>query len=73
MADGDVRRIEPEAPKRRGRRKAGPVTASLRAVKAMRPERNEIIVCTALNVRNSGVCYWGWIATGLFCERKQRR
>ena len=43
----------------RGRRKAGRVTATLDAVREMRPAPNEIIVCTAVRGRRSGVQYWG--------------
>lgn len=56
----------------RGRRKAGRVTATLEAVRAMRPAPNEIIVCTAVRARRSGVQYWGSISTALFCDRQQR-
>ena len=45
---------------RRGRgKKAGRVTATLEAVREMRPAPNEIIVCTAVRGRRSGVQYWG--------------
>ena len=71
MVDGNIRRIDPEAPRNRRRRKAGPVTASLSSVKAMRPARTEIIVCTGLRTRG-GVQMWGDVATGLFHDRKQR-
>ena len=43
---------------------------SLRAVREMRPARNEIIVCTGLRIEG-GVQYWGDLATGLFVERKR--
>ena len=59
-----------------GRTKSGcgtkRATASRRAVRQMRPARDEIIVCTALNLKASGVQYWGDAATGLFGERRQR-
>ena len=70
MVDGNIRRIEPQVPKTR--RKAVPVTASLRSVKALRPARNEIIVCTGLRTRG-GLQIWGDIATGMFHDRKQKR
>ena len=44
--------------------------ARRRSRKAMRPARNEIIVCTGLRTRG-GVQVWGDIATGLFHDRKQ--
>ena len=73
MADGDIRRIPGDGPAMtKRRRNAKRVTASLKAVQNLRPERNEIIICTGLRVKGAGVQYWGSIATGLFCDRKQR-
>ena len=64
MADGDIRPL----------RAKGPGTiVSRQVVRKMRPARDEIIVATGINLRNSGVQYWGSIATGLFCDRKQKR
>ena len=70
LVNGDVRRIEVESPKG-GRRRARRATATLRTVKALRPEANEIIVCTGLRIRG-GVQLWGSLATGLFAERRYR-
>ena len=61
-----------EAPKGSPRRKSRRVLASLKEVKEMRPGRNEIIVCTGLNVRSCGVQYWDCLATGLFHDRRQK-
>lgn len=73
MADGDIRRLDGDGPvTAKRRRKASRVTASLKAVKELRPAPNEIIICTALNLKRSGVQYWGSISTGLFCDRKQK-
>ncbi len=72
-ADGRIRRAESVSGQRHARRRAGPVTASLRTVKAMRPARNEIVVCTALNQRDSGVAYYGDLASGLFRGRRPGR
>ena len=47
------------------------VTATLKAVKEMRPAPNEIIVCTGLGSRG-GVQYWGSVASGLMCNRRQK-
>ena len=70
MDDGDIRPLPAG-----GRTKSGcgtkSATASRRAVRQMRPARDEIIVCTALNLKASGVQYWGAQATGLFGERRQ--
>ena len=72
MADGDIRRWPGDKPAtRKGRRQAECTIASLKAVRAMRPARTEIIVCTGLRIEG-GVQLWGDIATGLFCERRQR-
>lgn len=73
MADGDIRRVAGEAPAAKGGgAKAKRVTATLKAVQALRPERNEIIICTGLRIKGAGVQYWGSLATGLFCDRKQK-
>ena len=72
MLDGDIRRCDDEAPAaKKGRRKTKYPTATLKAVQAMRPERNEVIVCTGLKTRG-GVQYWGSVSTGLLCDRKQK-
>ena len=72
MVDGDLRRCADDAPAaKKGRRKTKRATASLKAVQAMRPERNEVIVCTGLKTRG-GVQYWGWIAMGLGIDRRQK-
>ena len=74
MANGDIRRCSGDgaAAARKGRRKTTRVTATLNEVKEMRPARTEIIVCTALNLKNAGVQIWGSVATGLFCDRRQK-
>ena len=53
-------------------RRAKRVTATLKAVRAMRPARNEIIICTGLRLRG-GVQYWRWVAMGLGLDCKQKR
>ena len=45
---------------------------SLSAVQRMRPERDEIIVCTGLKIAGSGIQYSGSAATGLFAERQRK-
>ena len=71
-ADGDIVPIPADAPSAKSRRRSRRVTATLRAVKEMRPAPNEIIICTALNLKASGVQYWGALSTGLFCDRRQK-
>ncbi len=70
MVNGDIRRC-PDPASGKGRRKAGHATATLKAVKEMRPERNEIIICTGLGSRG-GVQYWGTYAMGIGIDRRQK-
>ena len=42
-----------------GGRRSKRVTASRRAVREMRPARDELIVCTGLKVPGSGLQLWG--------------
>ena len=71
-ADGDIRPWPGEAAaKGKRRRGAKRVTATLKAVKELRPATTEIIICTGLRTRG-GVQVWGSIAAGILCERKQR-
>ena len=71
LANGDIRPWPGEAPANNGRRKARRATATLKAVKEMRPARTEIIICTGLRTRG-GQQLWGSLAAGLLCDRKQR-
>ncbi len=71
MADGEIRRCSDPVPKGGRSRGAKIVTATLKAVKEMRPAPNEIIVCTGLKSRG-GVQYWGAVSTSLFCHRRQK-
>ena len=70
LVDGDIRRC-PDAAPGKGRRKTACDTATLKAVREMRPARTEIIVCTGLRTRG-GVQIWGDIASGLFHDRRQK-
>ncbi|MDD9990619.1 MAG: hypothetical protein OXP75_02350 [Rhodospirillales bacterium] len=63
--DGEIRSVEAERPGTRGRRKPRRTIVSVSAVKKLRPERDEIIVCTGVNLARSGVQLWGLAATGL--------
>ena len=72
MIDGDIRRCpDPTPAKGKGRSRANYATATLKAVREMRPARTEIIVCTGLKTRG-GVQIWGDIASGLFHDRRQK-
>ena len=55
QADGDIVPIDANGVRPRGRRKPRPAIASLRAVKRMRPARDEIIIATGIKLRNCGV------------------
>ena len=72
LADGQIHAVEAEQPGTKGRRRHRRTIASLAAVKKLRPERDEIIVCTALNLKASGIQYWGIGATGIFAARHAR-
>ena len=55
-ADSDIR---PVPDREGGRRKSKRMTASRKAVREMRPARDELIVCTGLKVPGSGLQLWG--------------
>ena len=71
LLDGDIRPVQPEASKAKGRRKAKRMVVSREEAEAMRPARTEIIICTGLRTRG-GRQVWGDIATGIFHDRRQR-
>ena len=71
MTNGDIHSLSADGPAKKGRRKARRATVTLKAVKAMRPRRDEIIICTGVTIKG-GIQYWGSLATGMFVERKQR-
>ena len=72
LADGQIHPVEAEQPGTRGRRSKRRTIMSAGAVKKLRPERDEIIVCTALNLRASGIQYWGASAVGFLAVRNAR-
>ncbi len=72
MADGDIQPLSSGGPRTKNRRKTPRTVVSLKTVRRMRPARDEIIVATGINLRNSGVQLWGDLATGLFVEHRQR-
>ena len=71
MTNGDIRPLNVEKPETKSRRKARRTTVSLKAVREMRPERDEIIICTGVTIKG-GAQIWGDLATSLFVDRKQR-
>ena len=72
LADGQIHAVEAEQPGTRARRGQRRTIMSAGAVKKLRPERDEIIVCTALNLKASGIQYWGLGASGLGAARHAR-
>ncbi|MCY4480416.1 MAG: hypothetical protein OXB97_11020 [Rhodospirillales bacterium] len=70
--NGEIEPIQAEQPRTKGRRRQRRTIASLAAVKKMRPERDEIIVCTGVTLARSGVQIWGIQATGLAAARHAR-
>ena len=70
-ADGQIYPCSGE-PAKGGRRKPRRQIVSRKAVREMRPARDEIIVCTAVNMKDSGAQIWGSYATGLFAQSHRR-
>ncbi len=69
--DGQIHPVEAEQPKgRKGGRKPPRTIASASEVKKLRPERDEIIICTALDLKASGVQIWGLNVAGLHMLRR---
>ena len=58
-ADGDIRPVPAGEAKSGSGRKTKRATASRKAVREMRPARDELIVCTGLRVPGSGLQLWG--------------
>ena len=69
-SDGQIHPVEPEQPGATGRRRR--IVAGVAAVRKLRPERDEIIVCTALNLKASGIQYWGACAAGFLATHRAR-
>ena len=59
LPSGEIRPVEAGHPKTKNRRGPRRRIVSRKTVREMRPERDEIIVCTALNLKASGIQYWG--------------
>ena len=71
--DGQIHPVEAGQPRaKRGGRKPRRTIVSASDVKKLRPERDEIIICTALNLKASGVQMWGLRASGLATMRYAR-
>ena len=70
-ADGDIRPYGATERAKRGRKQPRKVM-SLRAVQRLRPGRDEIIVCTGVTLKDSGMQMWGSLATRLFVDSRHR-
>ena len=70
--DGEIRPIPAAEAKTGSGRKTKKATATRKAVREMRPARDEIIVCTGLKFKTSGIQYWGAYATGFFAQSSRR-
>lgn len=72
LPSGEIRPVEVHQPKTRGRRGPRRKIVSRETVREMRPERDEIIVCTGVKLAKSGVQMWGIAASGLNAARHAR-
>ena len=73
LADGQIHPVEAERPSsRKGGRRPRRTVVSAGEVTKMQPERDEIIICTALNLKASGVQIWGTAAAGISAMRHAR-
>ena len=70
--NGEIKPIQAEQPKTKSPLRPRRTIVSRRAVREMRPERDEIIVCTGVNLAGSGIQLYGLNATGLFAARYAR-
>ena len=71
--DGQIHPVEAGQPKSRmGGRRPRRTVVSAGEVKKMQPERDEIIICTALDLKASGVQLWGCAASGISAMRYAR-
>ena len=71
--NGQIQPVKAEQPKaKKGGHKPRRTIVSASEVKTMRPERDEIIVCTALDLKASGLQMWGLAASGLLALRHAR-
>ena len=71
--DGQIHPVEAGQPmSRKGVRRPRRTVVSAGEVKKMQPERDEIIICTALDLKASGVQLWGCAASGIAAMRYAR-
>lgn len=72
LANGDIVPVQPVGTAPKGSRKARRSVVTAKAVEKMRPARDQIIIATGVTRRSSQVQYWGWLALGIFADRRQR-
>ena len=71
--DGRIDPVEAEQPRaKRGGRRPRRTIVSASEVRKIRPERDEIVICTALDLKASGVQIWGLAAGGISAMRHAR-
>ncbi len=70
--NGQIHSVGSGQPGTKGRRSPRRTIMSAAGVRSLRPERDEIIVCTALNLKASGIQYWGESAAGFPAARTAR-
>ena len=70
-ADGEIRPRRRNVTSKKSRGKTSREVVSLSTVQRMRPERDEIIVCTGIAI-TGGIQYWGDRAMGLLVNAKYR-
>ena len=70
-ADGEIRPRHGNGASKKNRDKASREIVSLSTVQKIRPERDEIIVCTGIAI-TGGIQYWGDRAMGLLVNAKYR-
>ncbi|MDE0379246.1 MAG: hypothetical protein OXI20_08370 [Rhodospirillales bacterium] len=72
-ADGAITPVPTPVPATRGRkRRPRHTVTSLSNVTKMRPQRDEIIVCTAVNLKDSGIQLWGEYSCGFLAQGRHR-
>ena len=72
QADGQIRPVPAGQTGTKGGRRPRRSIMSRKAVREMRPEGDEIIVCTGVKLAGSGIQLYGLHATGLFAARYAR-
>ena len=72
LPSGEIRPVEAGQPKTKGRHRPRRKIVSRKAVRELRPERDEIIVCTGVKLAGSGIQLYGLAASGLCAARNGR-